>query len=280
MRLFAILLILTLAPSGFVTAQTLEKIKDTGTITFGFRTDAAPLSFATGADGKLAGYSPLVCSELAREIAADLEIEDLTVEFVPVDTSDRFEKVASGEIDLLCGAATSTLSRREIVDFSIPTYVDGASVMLPRGEVTKLSELGGRKVGFRSGTTTEQAVLNSFENDGLEIVASRFSDHRAGIDALAAGEIDAYFADQSILLSFFVRDRMADRFVMLDDVLTVEKHGLALRRGDSDFRLLVDTGLSRLYAAGRMQEAFKRALPGANPGVGLRAMYMLAPTLP
>lgn len=279
MRLFAVLLVLMLPVAGPGAAQTIEKIRESQTLTLGFRTDASPLSLANE-DGSPSGYSPFICAKLAGEIAQDLQLENLEVRFVPVDTSDRFDKVASGEIDLLCGAATITLSRQGIVDFSIPTYVDGASVMLPRGGAQRMQDLAGRKVGFRSDTTTQMAVEGTFEKAGWEIDKNRFSDHRAGIDALIAGEIDAYFADQSILLSFFVNDRLADEFVLLDDVLTVEKHGFALRRGDTDFRLLVDKGLSRLYASGFMKEAFARALPGAKPGVGLQAMYMLAPTLP
>ena len=279
MRLFAILLVLVLPLAGPVTAQTIEKIQETKTITFGFRTDATPLSLADDA-GNPGGYSTLICADLAREIAALLEIPDLTAEFVPVDTGNRFDKVASGEIDLLCGAATITLSRRALVDFSIPTFVDGASVMVPRGGARSLQELEGRKVGFRSETTTEQAVKNSFGGAGLAIEEVRFTDHRAGSDALVAGEIDAYFADLSILLAFFINDRLDENFVMPDNQLTLEKHGFALRRGDADFRLLVDTGLSRLYAKGKVQEAFVKAMPGAKPGAGLRAMFLMAPTLP
>lgn len=279
MRLFAILLILVLPLAGPVSAQTIEKIRESQTLTVGYRADASPLSLVDDA-GNPAGYSTLVCGELAREIASALEIENLRVHFVPVDTDNRFEKVANGEIDLLCGAATITLARRAIVDFSIPTYVDGASVIVPVGGARNLQELEGRRVGFRSETTTEQAVLNSFENAGFEIEENRFIDHRAGIDALLAGEIDAYFADRSILLSFIINDGLGDKVLLPDNQLTLEKHGFALRRGDADFRLLVDTGLSKLYATGRMQAAFAKAMPGATPGTGLRAMYMIAPTLP
>lgn len=279
MRAFVVYLALLMSIAGAAWSQTVDKIRDTNALNIGFRTDASPLSLLDE-QGQPAGYSPSICSELAQEIAAALEIAELNVTFTTVDTNDRFERVASGEIDLLCGAATITLSRREIVDFSIPVYVDGTSVLLPRGGARNLQELAGKKLGLRSDTTTQQAVENSYNNAGIEVELVRFTDHNAGVAALVAGEIDAYFADQSILLAFVINDRLGDRFVLLDDVLTVEKQGFALRRGDSEFRLLVDAGLSKLYATGRIQEAFKRAMPGATPGIGLRAMYLIAPTLP
>ncbi|MEM8776659.1 MAG: amino acid ABC transporter substrate-binding protein [Pseudomonadota bacterium] len=279
MRNFAFVTTLLLVLASSATAQTIDRIKETQQIKLGYRVDAPPLSFLDS-QNLPAGYSPMICSELAKEIATVLKIDDLNVEYVPVDTKNRFDKVANGEIDLLCGAATITLERRKLVDFSIPTYVDGSSVILPRDGAKSMTELDGKTVGMRSETTTEQAVKNSFESAGLEARMERFNNHKNGINALVSGQIDAYFADMSILLAYYVSDNLSNRFRLLDDILTIEKHGLALKRGDSEFRLLVDTGLSKMYARGTMQRAFKSVLPGADPGVALRALYMISPTLP
>ena len=65
-----------------------------------------------------------------------------------------------------------------------------------------------------------------------------------------------------------------------ENTLTVEKHGLAMPRGDSDFRLAVDRAVSELYASGKMAEFFKTAFPGATPGVALKALFLLGPDLP
>ena len=65
-----------------------------------------------------------------------------------------------------------------------------------------------------------------------------------------------------------------------ENTLTVEKHGLALPRGDSDFRLAVDRAVSELYASGRMAAFFEEAFPGATPGVALRALFLLGPDCP
>ncbi|MEM7076548.1 MAG: amino acid ABC transporter substrate-binding protein [Pseudomonadota bacterium] len=279
MRAMARLIACAVMMCGAATAQTIDKIRDSGQLAIGFRTDAPPLSFLND-QGQPDGYSPQLCEGLAGAIATALDLPDLEVNFVPVDTGDRFERVASGEIDLHCGAATITLTRREIVDFSIPTYVDGTSIMIPVGGAKGLRDLAGKTVGLRSNTTTEQAVETSYQNAGLDIEIERFTEHRLGVEALLSGEIDAYFADQSILMSYFLGGNLSDRMRILDDVLTIEKHGLALRRGDADFRQLVDTELSRMYTTGKVQQIFAKTLPGAKPGLGLRAMFLIAPTLP
>ncbi|GGH26273.1 amino acid ABC transporter substrate-binding protein, PAAT family [Cribrihabitans marinus] len=277
MRKTLLALAATLLACG-ASAQTLDRIKQTGAVNFGIRPDAAPLSFV-GADGQPDGYTPAICDRIAQALADVLEIEELTANFISVSADERFDKVASGELDLLCGAATITLPRREIVDFSVPVYVDGASLVVPRDAGENLSDLAGKRVGFRSGTTTEEAVRNSFENAGIEAELIPFQAHPAGFQAMIDGALDAYFADQSILLVNFVSAQMSEEFKMSDQILTVEKQGLAMARGDTEFRLFVDTVLSELYADGTMREIFREALPGIRPGPALEAMYLIAPTL-
>ncbi len=260
-------------------AQTLDRIKETNTFNLGFRTDAPPLSYRD-AEGRPAGFSLLVCSQIAQAVANYLQLEELNAEFIEVTAEDRFDKVASGEIDLLCGAATITLSRRDIVDFSVPTYVDGSAVMLPVGTESNLTALADKKVGVRGGTTTEEALENTLEATGLTPEVVVFDSHVTGMAAMEAGELEAYFADQSILMFLKANSEKGDDFNVMDRLLTIEKHGLALTRGDADFRLLIDGIVSGLYANGTMAQIFEETLPGAKPGQAMQALYLIAPTLP
>lgn len=273
LALSALLLIPTLSP-----AQTLDRIKETGSIVIGFRTDAEPLSYL--ADNRPQGYTPTVCFELARKIGAQLGISDIEAVFEPVDTENRFEKVASGEIDLLCGAATITLTRRETVDFSVPIYVDGTTVARRADGPQSLPEMAGRKVGVRAGTTTLEALTNSLAQQNIEAEIVQFSDHRSGMQALEGGAVDAYFADQSILMSMVMQSENSADLTVLEQILTVEKHGLALPKGDTDFRLAVDRGLSELFQSGEIREIFEANITGATPGLALEAMFLISPTIP
>lgn len=259
-------------------AQTLERIKDTGELRVGYRTDAAPLSHEV--DGEPRGYSTVVCKALAPLIGKQLGLSDVEIIFEPVDTKNRFEQVASGDIDLLCGAATITLSRREIVDFSIPTYVDGAALVLRKDAPDSLKELSGQKIGVRSGTTTLEALNKTLKSEEIDAEVVSFVSHNFGMAALENAEIQAYVADQSILMNMVLNSDNKSDLKVFEEILTVEKHGLALAKGDTDFRLAVDRGLSELFVNGTMQKAFENALPGAKPGFGLKAMYLLSPTFP
>lgn len=260
-------------------AQTLDRVRETGELKIGFRTDAAPLSFAD-ANGRPAGYAPLVCTHVAQAIANELKSEDLLATFHPVDATNRFDKVAAGEIDLLCGAATITLARREQVDFSIPIYIDGAAVLLPADASTEMSALDGAKLGVRKGTTTEAAMKPSLDAAGVTAEIVFFDDHGDGAAAVKNGEIAAYFADQSILFYLAFMKDGASGLQVTNEIMTVEKQGLALARGDTEFRLLVDRVISGLYADGTMEDLFGRAMPGVTPGAAMKAMYLTAPIMP
>ena len=48
---------------------------------------------------------------------------------VRVPADQRFEAVRDGRVDILCDPSSVTMPRREMVDFSLPTFLDGASVI-------------------------------------------------------------------------------------------------------------------------------------------------------
>ncbi len=273
------LLALTFAAGPVAAEGALDRLRETGELRLGYRIDALPLSFADES-GLPAGYTVEVCEAVGEKLAAALGIAELAPVFVPVTPEDQFDAVASGKIDLLCGAATVTLARRETVDFSIPTYVDGAAVLMAKGAAPDMAALAGKRIGVRGDTTTEDALRTTLAERGIEAEVVRFDDHQAGRDALSSGDIVAYFGDQTILIGLIMTSDAPDSFMTSDEMLTVEKQALALARGDDDFRLAIDRALSELYVSGQMQAMLLAALPGIEPGLALRALFLIAPDLP
>ena len=130
---------------------------------------------------------------------------------------------------------------------------------------------------MRRGTTTETALTNTLTTAGIFAEVVRFADHDAAMSAMENGELDAYFADQSILAALWLSSEQRGNMKLSNVILTVEKHGLAMKRGDTEFRLLVDGLLSTMYARGLMQQIFETTLPGIQPGEILRAMFTMSP---
>ena len=106
----ALALALPLIAAAPGSAATLDKIKEASTINLGYRADARPFSFRDDA-GAAAGYSVDLCQKIADQVKAELKLEKLTINWVPVTAEDRFNAVQQGKVDLLCGADSTTLPR-------------------------------------------------------------------------------------------------------------------------------------------------------------------------
>lgn len=227
-------------------AATLERIRDSGTIKIGYREDAAPFSYADPA-GLPAGYTVDICKAVVAAVRSHLQRDDVQVQYVLVTAEDRFAKLQAGEIDLLCGASSLTLERRAQVDFSLLTFVTGSSVLYRKDGPANFLDLVGQKVGVRAGTTTEEGLKRALAEAGIEAQVVPIESHEEGLRALEAGELAAYFADRAILAMLGRGAQHPDNLVLSDRFFSYEPYALALPRGDTDFRLLIDSTLARLY---------------------------------
>src|SRR5262249_2646389 len=82
---------------------TLKKVKDSGTITLGYRESSLPFSYLNRRNQPI-GYSIDLCREVVEDVATELDGMDIRIAFVPVTAANRLQKVAAGEDDLECGA--------------------------------------------------------------------------------------------------------------------------------------------------------------------------------
>ncbi len=258
-----------------VSAATLERIAETGVLRVGVRADAPPLSYLR--DGAPSGYSVALCDRLAERLAEQMARPPLIVEPVVVTTEDRFTALAEGRIDILCGAASMTLARRAEVDFSIPVYIDGASVLMRSGETVDFSALANRRIGVRAGTTTERNLIATLDATNMVADVVTVAEHAEGVARLLGRDVDAYFADQSILLFLMVGSGRAEDLTLARNVLTIEPQALALPLGDAAFRLEVDRALSRMYRAGEIAALFDENFAPATMGDAMKALTLIAP---
>ena len=259
---------------GVASAGTLDRIGQDKEIRIAYREDAPPFSYKDKI-GEAGGFMVDLCRAVAKKLAEQRNLSELKVVFVPVTAADRFEAITQQKADLLCEPTTATLSRREQVDFSIPTFLDGASLMVRADGPKSLRDLAGKKIGVLAGTTTEEALRNTLKEAGIsgDVVAAKT--HGEGLAMLDDDKISAYFGDRSILL-FLIKDSKApEKLRLADDYLSVEPYALALPRGDSDFRLAVDRALSHIYRSGEIVSIFERTFGGkAKPSQILQTLYL------
>ncbi len=271
-------------------AQTLERISAAGVIKVGYREDARPFSFK-GETGEPSGFAIDLCREIVADVAVQLKLAELSIEYQPVSTEDRFKAVADGRIDILCGASTVTLARRELVSFSIPTFQTGISPLIradapaflrdvlarrkptlpPR--VALVQAFADRKFGVRSNTTAETWLQKSIKTLASNAELVTVDSHDEGLRQVLDGDLDAYFADRAILLGLALASDRVNDLVVGERLYSHEPYGLALAKGDEEFRLLVDRSLSRLYRTLAITRIFARHF--GTPGPAILALYQM-----
>ncbi|HTZ68567.1 MAG TPA: amino acid ABC transporter substrate-binding protein [Roseiarcus sp.] len=257
-------------------AGTLDKVRQDKAFRIAFRDDAPPFSF-TDSIGEPAGFMVDLCRSVAKHIAADLNIPDLKVTYVLVTAADRFDAIATGKADLLCEPTSETLSRRARVDFSIPTFVDGASLLVAGDGPSDFGALSGKKVGVLAGTTTEQSLRDTLATAGIAADVTPAKTHEEGLAMLDKGEIVAYFGDRAILAYLASKSSDSSKLRLANNYFSVEPYALALARGDEDFRLAVDRALSHIYRSGEIGSIFGHTF-GAQmqPSDTLKTLYLVS----
>jgi len=275
-------------------AGTLEQIKETGKIRLGYRTDAAPFSSRKGAAAS--GYSVELCKHIVTVIKAQPGFADIDVEYIPLGSMVQFDAVVEGRVDLLCGASTITLDRREKVAFSSPIFLTGVSALLRKDAPEKLlTLLTSAEPGFhsdwratmkdvlhervfvtRTGSTAEAWAEAELENYKILARLEPADSYELGIQQVVDGKADVMLADRPILLVAAVTNKSAGDLMVLPRYFTIEPIALAMHRDDDAFRLLVDRALSRLVKSGEFIDIYVQFFGTPDPAaISLFSLYGL-----
>ena len=268
------LLAVALIPPSWPTpasAATLDRVKQTGKLNLGYRADGRPFSYRDES-GNADGYAVALCKAVAEQVKSDQGLSTLAVEWVPVTVEDQFKAVQENKVDLLCGAA-ETLSSRKDVDFSVPIFPGGIGALLRADAPLGLQEvLSGRppsgplwrgypaqvleKQVFSvvAGTPSEKWLNDRLDKFQLNAKVVPVEGYDAGVRRVLDRSSNVFFADRAILQDAAKRSPSAGDLLVLERQFTYGPIALALERGDPDFRLVVDRALSQFFGS----EEFRR----------------------
>jgi ABC-type amino acid transport substrate-binding protein len=280
MRRFVVLLSILVLP-GLACAQTLDgtlkKIRDSRTVTIGYRTDALPFSHV-GPDKQPAGYSVELCKRVAASIGRQIKVQPLAIQWVATTSQNRLELVRTRKIDMECGSTTATLSRMEQVDFSSPIFVDTTGLLVRRASgASNFAGLAGKKIAVIKGTTNEKALAAAMKRQAANATVVTMKNREEAVAALEAGSVDAFAGDKILLHGLARKVKDPGQYAVLEDDLGFEPYAIALPHGDSGMRLAVNRALSTIYDSEAIAEIFRNAFgPDAKPTPVLMVMYGIA----
>ncbi len=272
-------------------AATLDRVRETGKLILGYRTDARPFSYQDDS-GNPDGFGVALCKEIADQMKADLGLSSLAVEWVPVTAEDQFRAVQENKVDLLCGAA-ETLTSRKDVDFSVPIFPGGVGALLRASAPAGLKEvLAGRPpsgplwrgypaqiiekqtLSVVTGSPAEKWLNDKLSELQLTADVVPVKSYDEGVQRVVDGSSSVFFADRSILLDAARRGPSADQLLVLNRQFTYAPLALALPRGDPDFRLVLDRALSQLFGSEKFHGLYAKWF--GRPGSYADAFFRLS----
>jgi len=285
-RAIALASLLAVLAVPVLATDTLTKVRDSGKLSLGFRTDTRPFSYLDDA-GKPGGFSVALCQRVADAVKAELKLPSLAVEFVPVTASSRFAALQQGQIDLSCGTDTPTLERRAVADFSIPIFFAGTGALLRSDADRRLRDalenrpdpaqpvwrgapgLFSANVVFAvvGGTTIEKSLVEGLKARRITVTTASVPDYAAGVQMVRDRRAAVLFGDRPVLLDAAKRGPGAGELIVLERRFTREPLALSMRRGDDAFRLLVDQALSRQFRATDMAVLYTSHFGPPDAGV-------------
>ena len=218
--------------------KTLDAIKARGQLVCGVNPSLPGFS-AADSQGNWSGLDVDVCKAIAATVLSDAS----KIKWTPLNASQRFAVLQSGEIDVLSRNTTWTLTRDASLGlhFTGVTYYDGQGFMVPKkSKITSAKNLKGATVCVQSGTTTEKNLNDYSKSMKLNMKPVVFDTQEATNKAYFAGRCQAYTTDASGLAS--VRNKEAtnpDDHVILPELISKEPLGPSVRRGDDEFFAIV-----------------------------------------
>lgn len=256
-------------------ADTLARVKATHELRLGYFETSAPFSF-TGPDRSVQGYSVDLCQRVAAGIARQLGVPVKAV-WVPLGAGERIEAVKSGRVDIECGTTTWSFSRQQFVDFSLMTFVDGASMLVAADSgIRRVTDAGGKRIAVIRDTTTDRALGEALAKGKVTAEVMRVDSREQGMAMVTEGRADAFASDRFLLMSALATSRSPKPLRLIDEDFSVEPYALALPRNDPDFRLAVNRSLAEMFRSGDISRVYERWLGRfGQPSLLLSALYYL-----
>jgi len=237
---------------------TLKKIKDSKTVTLGYRESSIPFSYLNR-PGDPIGYSIDLCNAVVDETSKEIGGLETAVKYKKVTAETRIPAVRSGEIDLECGSTTANFERKKEVAFSPIFFVAGTKLLVPRSsDITSYRDLRDKTVVVTAGTTNEPAVRAISEKQKLGIRLVIGKDHAESFAMLRQGKADAFATDDVLLYGLVATTKSGAQYHVVGEYLSYDPYGLMYHKDDPDFAAVVDRAFSRLAQSRELVQLYNK----------------------
>jgi len=249
---------------------TLKKVKETGTITLGYRDSSIPFSYLDDHQ-KPIGFAMDICSKIVDAVQKELKLDRLEVKLNPVTSSTRIPLLANGTIDLECGSTTNNAERQKQVAFTNTHFLTATRFVSKKsGKLNAIDDLKGKPVVSTSGTTNIKQLTeaNAARNLGVNIIAA--NDHAEAFLMVETDRAVAFVMDDILLAALVAGSKDPSAYVISTEAFSrAEPVGVMLRRDDPAFKKVVDAATAALYQSPEGQQIYDKWFMQKIPPKGI-----------
>ena len=237
---------------------TLKKVKDSGSITLGIRESSYPLSYLDEKQQPI-GYHIDICNRIVDAVKLRLKLPALKVQHQAVTSQNRIPLVANGTVDLECGSTTNNEARQKQVAFAPTTFVTNVRMAVKKSSgIKSLDQLDRKPVATTTGTTSVQLMRAHEKGKGIDFKEVYGKDHADSFLMLETDRAVAFVMDDNLLAGLIATSKAPANYAIVGEVLSIEPIAIMLRRGDPEFKKLVDDTVKSLMKSGEINKLYAR----------------------
>jgi len=205
----------------------------------------APFEFQDPNSGDYVGFD----MDLVKAIA---EVNDWNCEIRSMNFDGIVPALESSSVDMSISAMTITDQRKEKVNFSVPYYRSGQSVMVAASneDIKGFEDLDGKHIGAQISTTGAMEA-NTVPNAEV----TEYNTINEAFMALRNGNIDAIVNDFPVNAYFIKQGN--DDVKLVGDLRTSEHYGIAIPKDKPEILEKVNSALETLKENGKYDEIYK-----------------------
>ncbi len=242
--LLAVLFVVALCGMA-ASADTLATAKKKGVFVCGVKDSTPGFGYIDVKSREIIGYDVDFCRAIAKKMGVKLELK-------PVTSASRMPQLIAGNIDMIAATMTKTADRARQIDFSYTYFFTGQKFITRKGEVKKLADLAGKRIGTVKGSSSE---LNAHKALRTSIFLS-FDDYPQAFLALQQGKVAAVTTDESILANILAKAPDKTKYEIPNIQISDEPYGLGMRKGDRNLVNFVNKTLIQMEKNGEAKKIF------------------------
>jgi len=259
---------------------TLKKIKDTGSITIGYRESSIPFSYLDDKQQPI-GYAMDLCMKVVDAVKADLKMPNLKLNLQPVTSSNRIPLLQNGTIDMECGSTTNSVARQQQVSFG-PTYfvINVSAAVKKSSGVKTLADLNGKTISTTSGTTAVPLLKQYEKTKSADIKEIYGKDHAESFLLLTQDRVAAFVMDD-ILLAGQIANAASpgDYMILKDESLRTEPYSMMIRKDNPQFKALVDKTIGGVMKSGEIDKIYAKWFTSPIPPKNVNMNFPQTPAI-